>query len=168
MSGYHGIVLGECGSGKSYLCANILAKGFRAAGVGVLAHIPGGTPPWVFSDRCLYDAAAFIELAMRARRCAIFIEMSDAGVSKYDGDFCRLATFSRHLGHRCFFIAQRHTQISPVIRDQCAMLWLFRVGWKTAEVLAEEYVDEALRGAPGLPDRAHFFKERGRPAVRVG
>lgn len=160
---YHGLFLGETGSGKTTK-AQKLAAGMRRAGIGVLAHIPEGVPPWPEADRCIYAAERFIATVNAARRCAVFVEMSDASVSKYNEDFVRLATWARNLGHRCFFIAQRHTQINPTIRDQCGRLWLFRVGAKTADILAEEFVDDALKRAPALGDWHYIFKERGRPA----
>lgn len=161
---YHGLFLGETGSGKTNL-AQCVAGGFRRAGLGVLAHIPQGVPPWAAADRCIYDAERFIDTVNRARRCAVFVEMSDASVSKYNDDFIKLATWARNLGHRCFFIAQRHTQINPTIRDQCGRLWLFRVGPKTADILAEEFVDDTLRQACALADWHYMFKERGKPAT---
>jgi hypothetical protein len=161
---YHGLGLGETGSGKTTVMQAV-AGGFRRAGIGVLAHIPEGVAPWPQADRCVYDPARFIELVNASRRCAVFVEMSDASVSKYNEDFIKLATWTRNLGHRCFFIAQRHTQISPTIRDQCGRLWLFRVGVKTADILAEEFVDDALKAAPRLADWHYLFKERGRPAT---
>jgi hypothetical protein len=161
---YHNLALGETGSGKTSLMQEV-AGGFRRAGLGVLAHIPAGVPAWPAASRCVYEAERFIDLVNRSRRCAVFMEMSDASVSKYNEDFIKLATWSRNLGHRCFFIAQRHTQISPTIRDQCGRLWLFRVGVKTAEILAEEFVDDALKAAPGLANWHYLFKERGQPAT---
>jgi energy-coupling factor transporter ATP-binding protein EcfA2 len=161
---YHGLFLGETGSGKTTL-ARACAGVFRRSGIGVLAHIPAGVPPWPEADRCIYEPGRFIETANLARRCAIFIEMADASVSKYNEDFTKLATWARNLGHRCFFIAQRHTQINPTIRDQCGHLWLFRVGVKTASILAEEFVDPALEQAPDLADWHYLLKKRGVPAT---
>jgi hypothetical protein len=161
---YHGAIFGETGSGKTYLASHKLARAFRAAGVGVLAHVPEGHH-WEAASRVYHDGEKFIPVVNASRRCAVFVEMSDAVVSRHDEDFTRLATWSRNLGHRCFFIAQRHTQINPTIRDQCGMLWLFRVGRKTASILAEEYVDDALLQASELPDYHYIFKQRGQPAT---
>jgi len=163
---YHVLTLGSCGTGKTYFNQR-LAAGCKKAGLGVLALIPKGFPPWPEADRTIYDPAQFLTTAHKARRCAIFIEMSDAAISRYDEDFIHLATYGRHLGHRCFFIAQRHTQINSTIRDQCGTLFLFRVGPKTAALLAEEFVDQALHDAAALTGHSYFHKQHGIPAVRV-
>jgi hypothetical protein len=163
---FHCLTLGSCGTGKTYFNQR-LAAGFQKAGMGVLALIPQGFPPWPEADRTLYDPAVFLDTAHKARRCALFIEMSDANISRYDNEFIHLATFSRHLGHRCFFIAQRHTQISATIRDQCGTLFIFRVGAKTAAILAEEFVDPALNDAPTLQGHSYIVKQHGKPATRV-
>jgi hypothetical protein len=161
---YHGLFLGETGGGKTTK-ARRLAAAFGAQGIPVLAYVPEGAA-WPEAARVFHDEARFITTCDAARRCAIFVEMSDAVVSRYNEEFTRLATWYRNLGHRCFFLAQRHTQINPTIRDQCGMLWLFRVGAKTAAILAEEFVDDALLGAPGLGDYHYLFKRRGQPATR--
>ena len=102
----HGLILGGTGTGKSHLAENALARAFRKNGVGVLVHTHSGFLPWKHADRTITDPAAFIDTAGKARKCALFIEMADARVGKFDEEFTRLATYARHLGHRCFFIAQ--------------------------------------------------------------
>ncbi len=161
---FHGLFLGETGSGKTYKARNSLAATFRKQGVGVLAFVPRGHS-WTEANWQSSDPDRFIRMVNAARRCAVFVEFSDAKVSKFDDDFTELATWTRNLGHRCFFIAQRHTQVNPTIRDQCRFLWLFRVGFKTADILAEEYVDRSLTAAPNLPDYHYILKKRGVPAT---
>ena len=163
---FHGMFLGETGSGKTFK-ARTVAGEFRAASVPVLSFIPEGHH-WSEATRNYHDPERFIAMVNASRRCAVFVEFSDASVEKFDVGFSRLATWSRNLGHRCYFIAQRHTQIAPTIRDQCRFLWLFRVGFKTADILAEEYVDRALTGAPNLKDYHYFLKKRGVPATMHG
>jgi hypothetical protein len=88
---YHGLFLGETGSGKTTRAQGVAGE-LRRAGLGVLAHIPAGVPPWPEANRCIYEPARFIETVNASRRCAVFVEMSDASVSKYNEDFTKLAT----------------------------------------------------------------------------
>lgn len=160
---FHGMFLGETGSGKTYK-ARQLAATFRKSGVAVLSFIPEGHS-WSEASWQTSDSERFVAKFNRARSCAVFIEISDAVVAKSDADFVRMFTWGRNLGHRVFAIAQRHTQINATIRDQCRWLWLFRVGFKTADILAEEYVDRTLCAAPSLKDYHFILKKRGIPAT---
>lgn len=163
---YHGLFQGETGSGKTYK-ARQLAATFAEKRVPVLALVPPGHF-WKEATWQTHDVGRFTIKANMSRRCALFIEFSDADADKFDEGITRLFTWSRNYGHRCFAICQRHTQINPTIRDQCAFLWLFRVGSKTAGLLAEEYVEPLLAQAPRLPNYHFIFKRRGAPATLHG
>lgn len=160
---FHGLFLGETGSGKTFK-ARQLAATFKASGVPVLALVPPGHA-WTEAAWQTNDVGAFVAKANASRRCALFMEFADADADKFDDGLTRLFTWSRNYGHRAFAICQRHTQVNPTIRDQCRFLWLFRVGAKTAGLLAEEYVEPLLVHAPTLPDYHFFFKKRGTPAT---
>ncbi|MFA6287755.1 MAG: hypothetical protein WC661_10270 [Opitutaceae bacterium] len=95
------------------------------------------------------------------------MELSDAKAEKFDDRIADLFTSGRHLGHRCFFIAQRFSQVQPTIREQCSYLWLFKTGPKAAAYLAEEFADLTLMKSANLPDRCFLFKEGNAPARRV-
>ncbi len=159
-------ILGQGRSGKTTL-AKQLAAGFRRAGVGVLVlHLAGD--PWEAASWQTDDPDRFSAMFWRARRCACFMEFADAGVEKFAKDFERTATQGRHLGHRMFYIAQRHTQISTLIRDQWDAFWLFACGVKTAASLVEEFADPAISEAMTYPRYQYLFKRRCMPILRSG
>jgi len=164
---YHGSFFGRSGTGKTWK-ARKLAATFRRSGVPVLALTPPNQEAvWVEANWATADVDRFVARAMASRGCALFMELSDSGTSKYDDRIERLFTFGRHLGHRCFFVAQRFNQVSPTVREQCAFLWLFKTGPKATATLAEEFADPLLLQAAGLPDRCFMFKEGNAPARRV-
>jgi hypothetical protein len=51
----------------------------------------------------------------------------------------KLATRSRHNGHRAVFIAQKYTRIDATIRAQCARLWLFRQHQRELDNVAYDF-----------------------------
>lgn len=162
---YFGI-LGQGKSGKTTLAKGI-AAGARRGGAGVLAlTLPFDT--WPQASWQTSDPERFVAMFNRAERCLCFVEFSDASVNKFSVPFAEMFTKGRHRGHRVFAIAQRHTQIAPIIRDQWDAFWLFSCGRKTAEVLAEEFGDDDLLEAATYPRYRYLFKRRCLPIQRGG
>lgn len=158
-------ILGQGRSGKTTL-AKALAAGFRRNGVGVLAlTLPHDT--WEAASWQTSDPERFVRMFNRATGCACFMEFSDASVDKFSKPFEEMFTKGRHRGHRMFAIAQRHTQISPLIRDQWDAFWLFACGRKTADVLADEFGDDDIFQASAFPRYRYLFKQRCLP-IRFG
>ncbi len=159
-------LLGQGRSGKTTL-AKQLAAGFRRGGIGVLAltlpHDHWEAASWQTSE-----PERFVTMFNRAERCACFMEFADASVDKFSKPFEEMFTKGRHRGHRMFAIAQRHTQISPLIRDQWDAFWLFSCGIKTAAILSEEFGDDAIREAATYPRYRYLFKRRCMPIQRGG
>lgn len=66
----------------------------------------------------------------------------------------QIATRSAHRQHACIFICQRYSQISPVIRSQCASYWLFPQDLDSERQLARE---AGLTSLPSWPKTAGRF-----------
>ena len=156
----HRAIIGQTGSGKTF-CAQQNALYFIRREISVLVlhkerepwPLPAGARVWQ-----THDPAAFLRMYWKSRRCACFMELADADVSKYDGDFHRCFTQGRHEGHRNFYLSQRAAQVHPNIRENCESLCLFSVPMKGAKLWAEEFNDPQLIGAVHLPPRAFYFK----------
>jgi hypothetical protein len=71
-------------------------------------------------------------------------------IGQYEKEMFWLATRARHWGHSSIFITQRPAQISPTVRDQCGMLFLFRVSRDDAVTLARDWTREELAQAMTL------------------
>lgn len=97
---------------------------------------------------------------------AAFMELSDAGVDKYDERIRKLFREKRHDGFRFFYLTQRAATVHPDIRENCTCLYLFTCGGAGAKLWADEFVDDEILKAAKLP--AHYFvhkPDRYTPAV---
>jgi len=164
----HATIAGMTMSGKTFL-AQTNARAFRAAGVGTLVlHKPGERWPEACANWQTDDPEKFLVKFWKAQRCACFMELSDAAVSKWDERFHACFTRGRHHGHRCFFVTQRAATVHPAIRENCESLYLFTCGAKGAAVWAEEFCDNVLLAAATLPQYNFMYKPtRYAPAKRM-
>ena len=155
----HAAIIGQTTSGKTFL-GQQLAKGFQAAGVGVLVlHKP--REPWPYANWQTSDPERFLAKFWQCQRCAVFMELADNGVSKWDERFHKCFTEGRHNGHRCFYLSQRAATVHPAIRENCESLYLFTVSAKAATVWSEEFCDTILLKASSI-DQYHFLYKRNR------
>lgn len=162
----HAAIIGQTGTGKTH-AARSLARCFIASGVKTLAlHKP--REPWERAAASWQtpDPATFLPMFWKAKGCACFMELADAGVSKWDTEFHKCFSQGRHEGHRCFFLSQRAATVHPTIRENCSSLYLFAVPPAGARLWAEEFNDEELLKAVSLPPHIFFYKaNRYTPAI---
>lgn len=92
-----------------------------------------------------------------SRQCALFVDESGTAIGRYAKDMGVLATQSRHFGHKSHFITQRASMLDPTIRDQCDTLFVFRVGKRDSDTLAEEFGYSIIKDAHNL-EKGHCFK----------
>lgn len=163
----HTLIVGESGSGKSHLAKHFAWQELKA-GRGVLLYDPLGNP-FPCSWRTA-DPDRFLDMVKASKDCLVVVDeaptiCTNLGAhAKYEW----LATQSRHntsvtdpktkhlFGHRCIFIAQKVTRITPVYRENCSRLFCFKVKPASAAMLAEDFGDDALLKAPELL-RYHFL-----------
>lgn len=79
-------------------------------------------------------------------------------IGRYGGAMNKLATRSAHLGHRCFFIAQRAKQIDNTTRANCQNLIIFKQSLTDTKDLANEYVDDLINEAHKLETFEYIYK----------
>lgn len=133
----HVLILGMTESGKTTL-ARTLAQHYKRNGVGVLVLDPLSDPRWP-CDFVTADSDEFLDVFWRSRRCVAFMDEGGESVGRYNTAMQATATRGRHWGHSCHFIAQRATQLAPIVRDQCTHLFLFCSSLKDGEILADEW-----------------------------
>jgi hypothetical protein len=156
----HIVISGPTMCGKTTLAAQ-LARGYLARKIHVLVCDPfmGQWPAtWQTTDR-----AAFLTAAKESRRCALFIDEAGQTISR-DPDAEWLFTVARHWGHLTHVMAQGATQLLPLMRAQCAHLFLFGCAPRDAELWASEFNDPELLQAVNLPRFAFIQKTRFQPA----
>ncbi len=76
--------------------------------------------------------------AKRKRGYVIVIDEAGYALDRYRPEHEQLATRSAHRQHRCVFVCQRYSQISPVVRFQCSEYWLFPQDYDSERQLARE------------------------------
>ena len=162
----HATIAGMTESGKTF-GAMCLAKALRAEGVSTLVlHKPMEIWPADAASWQTDDIERFLPMFDGSRGCAVFMELSDAAVSKYDARVHRCFTAGRHLGHSVHYITQRPATVHPAIRENCSALYLFNCAPNAAAIWAEEFNDAALLRAPELPAYCFLHKpSRFAPAV---
>ena len=120
-------------SGKTTLAKN-LARLSRQKQRGVLVLDP-------MHDEwdCDFKTAnqdEFLQAFYASQCCDIFIDEAGDAIGQYDKAMFRTATKGRHWGHNCHYITQRGAQLSPTVRTQCSVLFLFAMAREDTELLA--------------------------------
>lgn len=155
------MIIGQTMSGKTTLAKRI-ANSYLERGVSTIVLDPLNDPSFPASFRTK-SSDEFLQIAKQSQSCALFIDEAGKYVGQHDTEMHWCATMSRHWGHNCHFIAQRATQISVLVRDQCAVLAVFKVSHKDAKLLAEEFAEPELEKASQLNKGEYYYISRFQP-----
>lgn len=161
----HNLILGMTLSGKSTL-GKALARVYRRQGFGVLVLDPVHDDSWP-ADFKTADPQEFLRVFWKSRQCMAFIDEAGDAVGKYNDVMNQTATKGRHCGHTLHYLAQRATQLPPLLRDQCTGLYLFASGKATGKVLAEEWNFPELENCHQLLTGEHFQARKMGTCKRV-
>lgn len=156
----HGLILGMTESGKTTL-ARAMAAYAKRCNVGVLVLDPLRDPRWP-CDFITDDQEEFLDVFWRSRSCIAFLDEGGESVGRYDTAMQKTATRGRHWGHACFYLAQKGTQLAPIVRDQCRHLFLFCSSARDGKMLAEEW------NKPELEECSSFKQGEYVHAVKFG
>jgi hypothetical protein len=152
----HVLILGITQSGKTTLAFRLAAM-YKRKGWGVLVLDPDMRKEWN-ADFMTDEPETFLKWVKANKSCAVFVDESGLMIGRYSGTMAWLATNSRKWGHRSHFIAQRATQIDPLIRNQCTKVFLFKQSVVDSKILASEYVCEELKNANNLKAGEYYAK----------
>ncbi len=139
--------------------ARRLAASYKMQGIGVIVLDPLRDPGWN-ADFITDDQEEFLDVFWRSRSCAAFLDEGGESVGRYDLAMQKTATRGRHCGHSCHYVAQKATQLAPIVRDQCSHLFLFTSGLASAKMLAEEFNKPDLLQATQLQMYSYFHATR--------
>ncbi len=112
---------------------------------------------------CSFKTASqdeFMRTFYASQCCDVFIDEAGDSIGQYDKTMFRTATKGRHWGHNCHFITQRGAQLSPTVRTQCSILFLFAMAREDAKLLAIEWNKQELLEAANLPAGQCFMATR--------
>ena len=132
----HSLILGMTESGKTSLAKQII-QAAKKRGINTIVLDPLCDPSFD-ADFQTSDPLEFMYVWKNSRSCFCFIDESGT-VGKFSDTIRECATKGRHWGHSFFFLAQKATQVEPLVRDMCSQLFLFRSGSQSRKILAEEY-----------------------------
>lgn len=159
----HTLIIGTGGTGKSTFAKHLVtAYVSRKRKVFVLdqpmtAHQWKGLGAEVDTNRAL-----FLAKIKRHKSATLVIDESGSTIEKSD-DANWLTTTARHYGHCTIIIAHRHTQLQPVLRENCDRLVLFNASKTTRIVLSDEWgLDTPI---DSLPSYYFWLLERGRKPI---
>lgn len=144
----------------------MLLSTYRTKQTRSLVLDPLHDPEWM-ADYQTADQEEFLSAMYASRSCALFIDESGAAIGRYAGPMAVVATQSRHFGHRAHFLTQRAAQLDRTVRDQCSTLYLFRVGRKDAEMLADEFGYDEIKNACDLQPGECLKISRFSPPVKI-
>lgn len=85
------------------------------------------------------EQSSFLEEVKSRQDCFIFVDEAGAAIGRYNVEMEWCATTGRHFGHKSCFICQYISQLSPVVRSNCAEVYLFATDFNTRKKLAEEF-----------------------------
>lgn len=162
----HVLILGMTESGKTTK-ARQLAANYRRQGIGVIVLDPLRDPQWN-ADFITDDQDEFLDVFWRSRSCAAFMDEGGESVGRYELAMQKTATRGRHCGHSCHYIAQKATQLAPIVRDQCSYLYLYTSGLTSCKTLAEEFNKPEIIKGTQLQRFSYFFVSRFGQCKLVG
>jgi len=132
----HTLIIGMTESGKTAHAKQLIAA-LRKAGRVCIVLDPLCDPAFN-ADFQTSDPVEFERVWKSSRACHCFIDESGA-VGKFAESIRTAATRGRHWGHSFYFMAQKATQLEPLVRDQCGGISLFRTGLTSRKALSEDF-----------------------------
>ena len=154
----HTLILGMTESGKT-TTAKVLISVFKRRGIKSIVLDPFNDPGFG-ADYQTNNSDDFLKMVWSSRKCHVYVDESGKAIGRYNQLMDELATTGRHWGHSCFFITQKATQISPIIRDQCGQVFLFGSGHQSCKMIAEEFNDKEFLNATALKQGEFYHKTR--------
>src|SRR4051812_29046568 len=106
----HSLLLGMSESGKTTL-GKRLSHSLRALNKTVIVLDPLCDPEWS-ADYQTSNGAEFLEVFWNNESAYAFIDEAGDEVGRYDDEMRQTATRGRHLGHSCFYLAQRGAMVN--------------------------------------------------------
>lgn len=122
-------------------------------------------PQWP-ADYITDDPDEFLDVFWDSQECMAFIDEAGEAVGRYNEAMTRTATRGRHRGHVVHYIAQKGTQIAPLVRDQCTGLFLFSSSVRDGKILAEEFGHNELESCNLLKTGEYYHARKMGPCSR--
>ena len=162
----HNLVIGMTGCGKSTLLKIEIIPAFKKKGIQSAVLDPLGDPTFA-ADFSTKDSMEFIRFAYTHSNYILVVDESGRAVGRYNSVMQNLATEIRHKGNLSFFATQGVTQLAPVVRDQCANVFVFNCSRRNFEIIADEFAKPELLKLKTL-DKGEFYYVPRFGSIRSG
>lgn len=150
----HYFVVGMTESGKTSfakaVCRQVKQLGYPTAVLDPLRDSGWDT------DNQFDDPSAFLAFVRSRKSHVLFIDEGGTSIGRYNAEMQWLATTSRHWGHSCYFLSQKVTQTSPIVREQSQRFYVFACGLVNLALIAEETREPELVNYDKL-DKGEFL-----------
>lgn len=167
----HSLIVGTTASGKTTLAKRLCQK-FRDQGDLTIVFTPMEGDEWAADEIWEWDGSesdveAFLDFVFSHTSAHVFVDEAGDVKGRVERRFTQLASKGRHWGHRVYFISQRSRDIHIRIRNNCLHVFAFSQYRYDAELLAQDFNDDALLQAEHLPQGQCIVKERFKPAQHL-
>jgi len=150
----HYLIAGMTESGKTTL-AIALSREFRRKRHSVAVLDPMHDLRWSY-DFMTHKAEVFAPFVWSHKKLWVFIDEAGA-FGKFSDLTTGLMTRGRHLGHSVTLLTQNLTQVSPLIRGQASVVYLFACTDEETKLVASTFRQPSLLTMPPLP-KGDFYK----------
>lgn len=142
----HYLIAGMTGSGKTCL-GKSFCREFRRRRIVTAVLDPMHDDRWQCDFKSA-DIDKFFAFVRTKKGLMIFIDEA-GGFGKYAEGIQWIMTKGRHLGHCVFIVTQDLTQVSPLVREQCELIYLFAASSRAVRLVSESFnKPEILAAAP--------------------
>lgn len=145
----HNLIVGMTGTGKTSLLKYEIIPRFKKAGIKVAVLDPIGDPEFQ-ADYQTKSSEQFLQFAFSNKGYILVVDESGEAIGKYNQPMQKLATSVRHKGNFSFFAAHSATQLPPIVRSQCANVFLFACSRPNFEKISDEWDQPTLLSLPRL------------------
>lgn len=145
----HNIIVGMTGTGKTSLIKYEIIPKFKKSGIKSAVLDPIGDPAFK-ADYQTKSPDEFLKFAFANRNYILIVDESGQAIGRYNKPMEALATTVRHKGNFSFFAVHSATTLAPVIRSQCANVFLFACSRPNFKVIADEWCQPTLMDLPKL------------------
>lgn len=161
----HNLIVGMTGSGKTTLLKKEIIPRFKTAGIKSAVLDPIGDPSFK-ADYQTKSSSEFLKFAYREKGYILIVDESGQAIGKYNAAMHSLATTVRHKGNFSFFAVHSVTGLPPIVRGQCANIFLFSCSRGNFKIIADEWDQPTLLDLPKLDAGEFYFVPKFGKIVR--
>ena len=152
-------IFGPSLSGKTNVAKFLMVNYWRNFGIRSIVCDKNVNQAWPACALVFRDPEKFWPFVWQKRGCAIFADEGGSSV-KRNREATEYFTSGRQNDHVLHVLGHHISNLLPEMRDQLHTLFLFTQTTASASAWAEEWADDRLLGAIGLPQYEFLWAEK--------